>query len=91
MYITNVTSTGMKFRPSDWIERVCSLFAAYGPDKRMHYYDMIRPICDDSGTCCLYLSDELRTINPDAYNMVINFAKDNNLVIRDEQKEKEKE
>ena len=81
MIITNKTKTGEMFRPNDWAERICSLFATYRTDKRLQYCEKVRPMCDSTGNCCIFLDDSLRETDPETFMVIYNFAIENSLVI----------
>jgi len=79
--IRGVTEQGKKLRPSDWIERISSTLASFGPDQRLHYSNAVAP-CIIDGEKCLVVARNLNNVNPDAYDYVMNFAKSNQLSIR---------
>ncbi|MDZ4097257.1 MAG: DUF3579 domain-containing protein, partial [Methylophilaceae bacterium] len=35
--IEGLTRAGKPFRPSDWVDRMCSTYASFGPDKKLRY------------------------------------------------------
>ena len=35
--IEGLTRAGKPFRPSDWVDRTCSTYATFGPDKKLKY------------------------------------------------------
>ena len=74
---------GEKFRPSDWIERISSQIAQYGRGKSLGYRDCARPHIIN-GKKCLVIESRLSERDPDAYAFVHEFAKLNNLKIREE-------
>ena len=88
--IHGLTRTGQVFRPSDWSDRLCSVFAHYDPviaRKRVDhgansvlYSRYLMPtLVNDIRS--IVLDDEIGNIEPLALNFVLNFASDNNLVI----------
>jgi hypothetical protein len=84
------TQLGQVFRPSDWADRLCSVFAHYDPviaRKRIGhgahsaaYSKYLMPtLINDIRS--VVLDDEIGTMEPQALDFVLNFASDNNLVI----------
>jgi len=84
--IRGVTEEGKKLRPSDWIERISSTLASFGSDQRLQYSTAVAP-CMINGEKCLVVARNLNEINPDAYEFVMNFAKSNQLSIREDRRE----
>ena len=84
--IRGVTEEGKKLRPSDWIERISSTLASFGSDQRLQYSTAVAP-CMINGEKCLVVARNLNDINPDAYEFVMNFAKSNQLSIREDRRE----
>jgi hypothetical protein len=80
--ILGVTRDGKAFRPSDWAERLCGVMAAFGGDHRMQYSPFVHPITLD-GVRCVVVDIRLEQIEPMAYRFLLNFAKDNELRMRD--------
>jgi len=80
--IQGITRDGKPFRPSDWAERLCGVMAAFGGDHRMQYSPFVHPITVD-GVRCVVVDVRLEEIEPMAYRFLINFAKDNELRVRD--------
>jgi hypothetical protein len=80
--ILGVTRDGKAFRPSDWAERLCGVMAAFGGDHRMQYSPFVHPITRD-GVRCVVVDIRLEQIEPMAYRFLLNFAKDNELRMRD--------
>ena len=87
--IRGVTEEGKKLRPSDWIERISSTLASFGSDQRLQYSTAVAP-CMINGEKCLVVARNLNEINPDAYEFVMNFAKSNQLSIREDRREGER-
>lgn len=84
--IRGVTEEGKKLRPSDWIERISSTLASFGSDQRLHYSNAVAP-CIIDGEKCLVVARNLNKLNPNAYDYVMNFAKSNQLCIREDRRE----
>ena len=76
--IVGLTSEGMKFRPSDWAERLCGVLSAFGIEKRMKYSRYVGP-GHHHGEKAVYVDGQLYEIEPMAYRFVLNFAHDNDL------------
>ncbi|MSQ52014.1 MAG: DUF3579 domain-containing protein [Betaproteobacteria bacterium] len=80
--IKGVTREGKAFRPSDWAERLCGVMSAFGSDGRMQYSPYVYPITA-AGVKCVVVDLRLGEIEPMAYNFLLNFAKENELQVRD--------
>ncbi|KQR85433.1 hypothetical protein ASG35_26965 [Burkholderia sp. Leaf177] len=84
-FIQGVTSNGKTFRPSDWSERLCGVMSGYGPKKRgpnarLTYSIYVRPTLLGNVKTVI-LDSRLREIEPMAFDFVMNFAKDNDLLV----------
>ena len=84
-FIQGVTSNGKTFRPSDWSERLCGVMSAFGPGKRgpnarLQYSVYVRPTLLGNIKTVI-LDSRLRDIEPMAFDFVMNFAKDNDLLV----------
>lgn len=77
--IIGVTTSGRKFRPSDWADRLCGVMSAFGSDHRMTYSPYVRPGCTLKGDKTVVVNARLYDIEPLAYKFLINFANDNEL------------
>lgn len=86
LIIESVREDGKKFRPSDWIERISSTLATFGPDHRLHYDKCVYPGIVN-GEKCLLVDPTLEKSNPDAYSYVLSFVESNSLRKRREQME----
>lgn len=82
LIIQGVTLKGRAFRPSDWAERLCGVMSAFGGDERLHYSPHVRPTTLD-GVRCVVVSANLAQIEPRAYQFLLDFARDNELVVID--------
>ena len=80
LYIVGKKKTGEKFRPSDWSERLSDCLYCFDEDQEINYFNYI---CTDNydQTKALKISNELKEIDPIAFNFLIKFANDNNLTI----------
>jgi hypothetical protein len=85
-FIQGITKSGKKFRPSDWSERLAGVMSMFGPGQKkgpnayMQYSLYVRPTMLDDLKCVI-LDSRLRDIEPMAFDFVMNFAKDNDLVV----------
>jgi Protein of unknown function (DUF3579) len=76
--IAGVTSSGAKFRPSDWAERLCGIMSAFGSERRMTYSPYVQPGRTD-GETCVFVDVRIRDIESKAYDFLLSFAADNDL------------
>ncbi|SAL27674.1 PhnO [Caballeronia choica] len=84
-FIQGVTKSGRTFRPSDWCERLCGVMSAFGPgakgpNARLQYSVYVRPTMLGNIKTVI-LDSRLRDIEPMAFDFVMNFAKDNDLLV----------
>ena len=84
-FIQGLTKDGKTFRPSDWSERLAGVMSCFGPgasgpNARLQYSLYVRPALLGNLKCVI-LDSRLRDIEPMAFDFVMNFAKDNNLVV----------
>ena len=80
--IVGTTLAGKAFRPSDWAERLCGVMAAFGGDHRMQYSPFVHPITLN-GVRCVVVDVRLEQVHAMAYRFLVNFAKDNELQVRE--------
>ncbi len=78
--IQSLTREGKRFRPSDWVDRICSSYATFGEDRRLRYSPYLKPEMID-GIRCLAVGMHLKTTNPDGFEELMQFAEENNLSI----------
>ncbi|MFN3593345.1 MAG: DUF3579 domain-containing protein [Thiobacillaceae bacterium] len=78
--IRGETQQGRKFRPSDWAERLCGLFATTGPDLRTCYSPHVFPV-NREGMVCVVVSKRLQTEDPMVFKFLMDFARDNDLQV----------
>ena len=78
--IVGLTHAGRTFRPSDWAERLCGTMSCFGAKTRMSYSPYCQPGNHD-GTKAVFVDARIRDIEPMAYSFLVNFARDNGLVI----------
>ena len=80
--IQGVTKSGRAFRPSDWAERLCGIMSTFGGDQQMRYSPHVQPTMLD-GVRCVVVDPALADVEPRAYRFLLDFAKDNELVVID--------
>jgi hypothetical protein len=79
--IQGLTLEGRTFRPSDWAERLCGILASFD-DNKLAYHEYVRPMLLE-GVRCVAVDKKLEKINPNAYQFLTDFARDNALRIVD--------
>ncbi len=77
--IRGETEAGEKFRPSDWAERMSGNLSTFR-NHRIYYSPLLQPSVK-GGTKCVTLDPALKESNPTLYQSILDFAKNNNLVI----------
>jgi hypothetical protein len=88
LIIQGVTLTGSPFRPSDWAERLCGVLAAYRPGfvatrgPVLGYSPYVQPTMV-AGIRSVVVDSRLRDLEPRAWDFVVGFARDNELVTLD--------
>lgn len=80
--IQGITLNGRAFRPSDWAERLCGIMSTFGGDQHMRYSPHVRPMMLD-GVRCVIVAPSLLESEPRAYRFLLDFARDNELVVID--------
>jgi hypothetical protein len=87
-FILGLTIEGKQFRPSDWAERLCGVMSCFrpegsgGPNAHLQYSPYVRPT-RLNGAKAVAVHEDLRGIEPLAYQFVLDFAKDNGLQVID--------
>jgi hypothetical protein len=81
--IQSNTRAGKPFRPSDWVDRMCSTYASFGEDRKLKYSPYLKPKVMN-GIRCLAVDLKLKTVNPDGYAQLMHFAEENQLNVVDE-------
>ena len=85
--IQGSTHDGRLFRPSDWAERLAGAMSCFRPDGErggIGSFIGYSPLCVPrliEGVKCVIVSDSLRNVEPMAWEFVMNFARDNNLLL----------
>jgi hypothetical protein len=81
------TRSGATFRPSDWAERLAGVMSSFRPGgaqpgSHLSYSPWCVPTMID-GVKAVVVNRELRDAEPMAWDFVLNFAKDNNLELKE--------
>jgi hypothetical protein len=86
-FIQGLTLDGRTFRPSDWAERLAGAMSSFRPGGSVGgigAYIGYSPFCVPrlvGSVKCVIVSDELKDIEPMAWDFVMNFARDNQLQV----------
>ena len=83
IFVQGLTKDGKPFRPSDWVDRMCSSFATFGENRKLRYSPYLRPEVLN-GVRCLAVDMKLKEVNPEGFEHVMLFASENQLNILDE-------
>ena len=83
IFVQGLTRDGKPFRPSDWVDRMCSSFATFGENRKLRYSPYLRPEVLN-GVRCLAVDLQLKVVNPEGFEHVMLFAEENQLNILDE-------
>jgi hypothetical protein len=76
------TRAGKPFRPSDWVDRMCSTYATFGDDRKLKYSPYLKPKVVN-GVRCLAVDLKLKTVNPEGFAQLMHFAEENQLNVLD--------
>jgi hypothetical protein len=81
------TRAGKTFRPSDWAERLAGVMSSFRPggaqpSSYLSYSPWCLPTVVD-GVKAVVVNRQLRELEPMAWDFVLNFAKDNDLQVRE--------
>ena len=76
------TRAGKPFRPSDWVDRLCSTYATFGEDRKLRYSPYLKPEMMN-GVRCLSVDLKLKDANPEGFEELMQFATENDLNILD--------
>jgi len=76
--LLGITHDGRTFRPGDWAERLAGLTSAFGPDQKLVYSPLVRPV-NAHGVKALVVGRELEALEPRLFQFFRNFAHDNGL------------
>jgi hypothetical protein len=86
LFIQGMTREGKPFRPSDWAERLAGAMSCFRPDSGggpgafIGYSPYCEPRIVDNVKGVL-VNEALRELEPMAWDFVMNFARDNALVV----------
>lgn len=80
--IEGLTRAGKPFRPSDWVDRMCSSYATFGEDKKLRYSPYLKPEVIN-GVRCLAVNMRLKEVSPEGFEQLMLFAQENQLNILD--------
>jgi hypothetical protein len=78
--IQGITVDGKVFRPSDWAERLAGVMSSFGGG-RLGYSPFCYPVSSHN-IKCVVVDHRLRDIEPMAWTFLLNFARDNELQVR---------
>ncbi len=76
------TRAGKPFRPSDWVDRMCSTYATFGEDRKLKYSPYLKPRVVN-GVRCLAVDLKLKVVNPEGFAQLMHFADENQLNVLD--------
>ena len=82
IFIQSLTRQGKPFRPSDWVDRICSSYATFGDDRKLRYSPYLKPELI-GGVRCLAVDMRLKDTNPEGFEDLMLFANENQLNILD--------
>ncbi|MCB5188602.1 DUF3579 domain-containing protein [Methylobacillus caricis] len=80
--IQGLTRAGKPFRPSDWVDRMCSTYATFGADRKLRYSPYLKPRVVE-GIRCLAVDLQLKVSNPEGFTQLMHFAEENQLNVLD--------
>lgn len=80
--IEGKTREGKAFRPSDWVDRMCSTYATFGSDRKLKYSPYLKPRVLN-GVRCLAVNLKLKIVNPEGFEQLMHFAEENKLNMLD--------
>lgn len=89
VFIQGLTKGGKAFRPSDWAERLAGAMSCFRPESSAcgpAAFIGYSPYCVPrfvGGVKGVVVNEKLRAIEPMAWDFVMNFARDNELVVID--------
>ena len=87
IFIQGITTAGRTFRPSDWAERLAGAMSCFRPGGGrggIGAYIGYSPYCVPriiNGVKCVIVNEELKRLEPMAWDFVMNFARDNDLQV----------
>jgi hypothetical protein len=83
--VLGVTASGRAFRPSDWAERLAGVMATFqppgtGPRSHLQYSPYVVPGVH-AGHKCVRIDPAIAEVEPMALPFLLNFARDNDLML----------
>lgn len=81
LIIEGLTTEGVKFRPSDWVDRLCGMLAVF-ENQKVAYSPFLRPLIYQEMNC-VAVKKKLQEVSPDIFNFIMQFATDNKLLVVD--------
>ena len=85
IFIQGVSAEGKVFRPSDWAERLAGVLSSFRPGgAKPGDHISYSPWCVPTsigGVKCVIVQAALRDAEPMAWDFVINFAADNEMIV----------
>lgn len=79
--ILGITLEGEVFAYPDWAERLCGMLVQQSGSNRISHSDYLFPTHID-GLPAVVVNAELERVDPESYNTVRQFARENNLKVR---------
>lgn len=79
--IEGMTLDNVKFRPSDWVDRLCGMLAIFD-NQKISYSPYLRPLIYKDMNC-VAVKKSLQEKNENVFRFIMQFAKDNNLIVAD--------
>lgn len=79
-FIVGFTRQGNRFRPSDWAERIASVFAHFDAHRRLRYNPLVMPVLR-AGVYGLFVASSLANLDPGGFQFVMEFADSHQLQI----------
>jgi hypothetical protein len=89
LFIEGRTADGKAFRPSDWAERLAGALSSFRPEgspRNAAAFIGYSPFCVPhyvGGVKGVLVDEQLRDVEPMAWDFVMNFARDNGLAVVD--------
>lgn len=81
LIIQGMTSKGIKFRPSDWVDRLCGMLASFERQKVV-YSSYLRPLVYKEMNCAA-VKKKLEVDDNPVFKFIMQFARDNDLIVVD--------
>ncbi len=79
--IEGITTKGVKFRPSDWVDRLCGTLAIFN-NQKMSYSPYLRPLVHNDMNC-VAIKKSLQDTHYEVFQFIMQFASDNDLIVLD--------